>query len=50
MGGACVVLCCVSDQTSEELKDLEKKLQVAYVNKDRAAQHQERFLLAKMER
>merc|ERR1712227_375713 len=35
---------------SEELKDLEKKLKIAYVNKERAAQHQEQILLKNMER
>ena len=29
---------------SEELKDLEKKLKTAYMNKERAAQHEERML------
>lgn len=37
-------------QTSEELKDLEKRLQIGYVNKERAAQHQEHILMQKMER
>lgn len=37
-------------QTSDELKDLEKKLQVGYVNKERAAQHQEYILMRKTER
>ena len=36
-------------ETSEELKELEKKLNIAYVNKERAAQHQEAALLNKLE-
>ena len=36
-------------ETSEELKDLERKLKTAYVNKDRAAQHQEAMLIRKLE-
>jgi len=35
--------------TSEELKDLERKLNIAYVNKERAAQHQEALLLKSLE-
>jgi hypothetical protein len=35
--------------TSEELKDLERKLNIAYVNKERAAQHQESLLLKHLE-
>jgi len=34
---------------SEELKDLELKLKVAYMNKDRAAQHEERLLMQRRE-
>ena len=36
--------------TSEELKELERKLNIAYVNKERAAQHQESLLLKNLER
>lgn len=36
-------------ETSEELRDLERNLRVAYVNKDRAAQHQEKLLLRQNE-
>ena len=36
-------------ETSEELKQLEKKLNIAYVNKERAAQHQESVLLNQLE-
>jgi len=36
-------------ETSEELKELERKLNIAYVNKERAAQHQEAVLLNKLE-
>lgn len=36
-------------ETSEELKKLERILQVAYVNKERAAQHQEALLLKHVE-
>lgn len=36
-------------ESSEELKDLERKLKTAYVNKERAAQHQEAILLRKLE-
>jgi hypothetical protein len=35
--------------TSEELKELEHKLKIAYVNKERAAQHQEALLIRKLE-
>lgn len=35
--------------TSEELKELERKLNIAYVNKERAAQHQEALLLKSLE-
>jgi len=35
--------------TSEELKDLERKIKMAYVKKERAAQHQEALLLRKLE-
>jgi hypothetical protein len=35
---------------SEELKELEKKLNIAYVNKERAAQHQEGLLSRQLER
>ena len=34
---------------SEELKDLERQLKIAYVNKERAAQHQEAMLMSKIE-
>lgn len=34
---------------SEELKELERKLKTAYVNKERAAQHQEALLIRKLE-
>lgn len=36
-------------ETSEELKDLERQLKIAYINKERAAQHQEALLLRKLE-
>jgi hypothetical protein len=36
-------------ETSEELKKLEKILKIAYVNKERAAQHQESLLLKHIE-
>lgn len=36
-------------ETSEELKELERNLKIAYVNKERAAQHQEAILLKKLE-
>ena len=36
-------------ETSEELKELERNLRIAYVNKERAAQHQEAILLKKLE-
>ena len=36
-------------ETSEELKGLERQLKIAYVNKERAAQHQESMLLRKLE-
>ncbi|KAL7538926.1 hypothetical protein ACHAXR_008879 [Thalassiosira sp. AJA248-18] len=36
-------------ETSEELKDLERKLKTAYVNKERAAQHQEAMLIRQLE-
>ena len=36
-------------ETSEELKELERKIKTAYVNKERAAQHQEAMLLRKLE-
>mmetsp|Transcript_13811 Transcript_13811/g.20657 ORF Transcript_13811/g.20657 Transcript_13811/m.20657 type:complete len:478 (+) Transcript_13811:66-1499(+) len=35
---------------SEELKDLENKLKMAYMNKERAAQHEERLLVERRER
>lgn len=35
--------------TSEELKDLERQIKMAYVKKERAAQHQEALLLRKLE-
>ena len=35
--------------TSEELKELERKLNVAYVNKERAAQYQEGLLMKQLE-
>ena len=34
---------------SEELKDLERKIKMAYIKKERAAQHQEALLLRKLE-
>lgn len=37
-------------EESTELKDLESRLKVAYMNKERAAQHEEREVLARMER
>ena len=36
-------------ETSEELKELERNLKVAYVNKERAAQHEEAKLLRSIE-
>lgn len=36
-------------ETSEELKALERKIKTAYVNKERAAQHEEAMLLRKLE-
>lgn len=36
-------------ESSEELKELERKLKIAYVDKERAAQHQEAMLLRKLE-
>ena len=36
-------------ETSDELKELEHKIKTAYVNKERAAQHQEALLLRKLE-
>ena len=36
-------------ETSEELKELERQLKIAYVNKERATQHQEALLLRKLE-
>ena len=36
-------------ETSEELKDLERQLKIAYINKERAAQHQEALLIRKLE-
>uniref|UniRef100_A0A7S2KBW2 Meiosis-specific nuclear structural protein 1 n=1 Tax=Leptocylindrus danicus TaxID=163516 RepID=A0A7S2KBW2_9STRA len=36
-------------ETSEELKELERNLQLAYINKERAAQHQEALLLRQIE-
>lgn len=36
-------------ETSQELKDLERQLKIAYINKERAAQHQEALLLRKFE-
>ena len=36
-------------ETSEELKDLERKLKTAYVNKERASQHEEKLLIQKLE-
>ena len=35
--------------SSEELKDLERQIKMAYVKKERAAQHQEALLLRKIE-
>uniref|UniRef100_A0A7S2SMY8 Meiosis-specific nuclear structural protein 1 n=1 Tax=Rhizochromulina marina TaxID=1034831 RepID=A0A7S2SMY8_9STRA len=37
-------------EESEELKELERRLKVAYMNKERAAQHEERQQLERMER
>jgi len=36
-------------ETSEELKELEQRLKTAYVNKERAAQHQESLLLRRLD-
>ena len=36
-------------EESEELKELERRLKVAYMNKERAAQHEERLLVDSME-
>ena len=36
-------------ESSEELKELERTLKVAYVNKERAAQHQETLLIKRVE-
>lgn len=36
-------------ETSEELKELERNLQIGYINKERAAQHQESLLLRQIE-
>ena len=36
-------------ETSEELKELERRIKIAYINKERAAQHQEALLLRKLE-
>ena len=36
-------------ETSDELKELEHKIKTAYVNKERAAQHQKALLLRKLE-
>lgn len=36
-------------ETSEELKELERNLKIAYVNKERAAQYQEQILLKKLD-
>lgn len=36
-------------ETSEELKTLERQLKTAYINKERAAQHQEALLIRKLE-
>ena len=35
--------------SSSELKELERRLKIAYVNKERKAQHQETLLLRKLE-
>ena len=35
--------------SSSELKELERRLKIAYVNKERKAQHQEALLLRKLE-
>lgn len=37
-------------QESEELRDLERHLKTAYMNKERAAQHEERVILNRIER
>jgi len=37
-------------EESEELKELERHLKVAYMNKERAAQHEEKVVLTRMER
>jgi hypothetical protein len=37
-------------EESDELKDLEKRLKLAYMNKERAAQHEEKVVLTRMER
>ena len=37
-------------EESEELRDLERALKTAYMNKERAAQHEERVVSARMER
>jgi hypothetical protein len=36
-------------QTSEELRELERQLKIAYMNKERAAQHREQALLRDVE-
>ena len=36
-------------ESSEELKDLERRIKTAYVNKERAAQFQEKMLLRKLD-
>lgn len=36
-------------ESSDELKDLERQLKIAYINKERASQHQEALLLRKLE-
>jgi hypothetical protein len=37
-------------EESEELRELERRLKVAYMNKERAAQHEEKVVLTRMER
>jgi len=37
-------------EESEELKDLERRLKLAYMNKERAAQHEEKVVLTRMDR
>jgi len=37
-------------ESSDELKELEKNIKIAYVNKERSAQHQESLLMKKIDR